>query len=83
MPATEVYYGHHGCPAGTSRRNQETGEYDYINPHTSKHIRIGNHLHTSPIREITIVLAIVKMGRGEAESDCDYRWILRKRVKEF
>ena len=41
-------------------------------------ICIGNHTHSSPIREI-IVLAIVKIGRGEAESDfyyCVYNYSL-------
>ena len=41
-------------------------------------ISIGNHTHSSPIREI-IVLAMVKIGRGEAESnfyDCVYNYSL-------
>ena len=39
--------------------------------HKSKNISIGNHAHSSPIREI-VVLAIVKIGRGEAESNFNY-----------
>ena len=34
-------------------------------------ISIGNHTHSSPIREI-IVLAIVKIGGGEAKSNFNY-----------
>ena len=34
-------------------------------------ISTGNHTNLSPIREI-IVLAIVKIGRGEAESNFNY-----------
>ena len=41
-------------------------------------VGIGNHTHLSPIRKI-IVLAIIKIGRGEAESyfeDCVYNYSL-------
>ena len=41
-------------------------------------ISIDNHTHSHPIREI-IVLAIVKIGRGEAESNfyyCVYNYSL-------
>ena len=52
----------------------------YNKNHHKLAICIGNHTHSSPIWEVgLIVLAIVKIGRGEAKSDfyyCVYNYSL-------